>query len=91
MIGSVRLEFHLPACHSLKEKRSIIRRFMEHARRQYAVAVAEIESQDEWQRAVIEAAAVSNERSHLHSILTHVVNEAERPGDMILTHCEMDV
>ncbi|HWO56699.1 MAG TPA: DUF503 domain-containing protein [bacterium] len=91
MIGSVRLEFHLPACHSLKEKRGIIRRFMEHTRRQYAVAIAEIESQDEWQRAVLEAAAVSNQRSHLHSILTHVVNEAERPGEMILTACDLDL
>jgi hypothetical protein len=91
MIGSVRLEFHLPGCHSLKEKRSALKRFMEHTRRTYYVAIAEIDAQDEWQRAVLEAAAVANERAHLHSVLTRVINEAERPGDMILTHCDLSV
>ena len=91
MIGSVRLEFHLPACHSLKEKRGVLRHFMEHTRRTYSIAIAEIDAQDEWQRAVVEAAAVANERAHLHSVLSRVVNEAERPGDMILVNCELSV
>ncbi len=91
MIGSVRLEFHLPGCHSLKEKRSVLKRFLEHIRREFGVAAAEVDEQDRWQSAVVEAAAVGNERAHLHSVLTRVVNEAERPSEMILTRCEMNV
>jgi uncharacterized protein YlxP (DUF503 family) len=91
MIGSVRLEFHLPGCHSLKEKRSALKRFLEHIRREFGVAAAEVDEQDRWQSAVVEAAVVGNERAHLHSVLTRVVSEAERPSEMILTRCEMNV
>lgn len=91
MIGSVRLVLRLPGCRSLKEKRGILRRFLENARRNYGVAIAEIDAQDEWQRSVVEAAAVGNERAHLHSVLTKVVHDADRPGELTLIDCEMSV
>jgi uncharacterized protein YlxP (DUF503 family) len=91
MIGSVRLVLRLPGCRSLKEKRGILRRFLEGTRRTYGVAIAEIDAQDEWQRAVVEAAAVGNERGHLHSVLTKVVRDADRPGELTLIDCEMNV
>ena len=91
MIGSVRLVVRFPGCRSLKEKRGILRRFLEGARRRYGVAIAEIGAQDEWQRAVIEAAAVANERAHIHSVLTRVMQDADRPGEMTLTDCQMSV
>jgi uncharacterized protein len=84
MIGSVRLDLRLPACRSLKEKRGVLRRFMERIRKTYGVAIAEIDAQDQWQSAVIEVAVVSNERAHLHRVIMHVVQEADRPGEMIL-------
>jgi len=91
MIGSALLELRLPACNSLKEKRSVLRRFIERVRREYSVAIAEIDAQDDRRSAVIEVAAVSNERAHLHKILTHVINDADRPGEMVLTHSEIHV
>ena len=91
MIGSALLELRLPACDSLKEKRSVLRRFIERVRREYNVAIAEVDAQDDRRSAVIEVAAVSNQRAHLHKILTHVINDADRPGEMILTHSEIHV
>ncbi len=91
MIGDARIELRLPACHSLKEKRSVLRRFIEHARRTYGVAVAEIDAMDQWQTAVIEVAAVSNDRAHLHRIITKVIHDADRPGEMFITDSEIHV
>lgn len=91
MIGSVRLELRLPACRSLKEKRSVLRRFMERVRKTYNVAVAEIDAHDEWHTAVLEVAAVANERAHLHRVITQVVNEADRPGEMTLIDSEIEI
>jgi uncharacterized protein YlxP (DUF503 family) len=91
MIGDALLELRLPACQSLKEKRSVLRRYLERMRREYSVAIAEIDAQDDHRRAVIEVAVVGNERAHLHRILTKVVNEADRPGEMILTNSEIHV
>ncbi len=89
MIGSVRLDLRLPGCMSLKEKRGILRRFLAGTRRAYGVAVAEVDAQDSIQHAVVEAAVVGNARAHLHSVLTKVVRDADRPGEMILIDCEM--
>jgi len=91
MIAEARLELHLPGCHSLKEKRSILKRFLEHTRRTYGVAIAEVDAQDKWQMAVVEVAAVGNERAHLHRILTKVVSDADRPGEISLTNSEIHV
>lgn len=91
MIGNIRMELRLPGCRSLKEKRGILRRFLEHVRRTYGVSVAEIEAQDEHRRAVVEAACVSNSRAHLHTILTRIVGEADRPGQMTLTDYDIQV
>lgn len=91
MIAEARLELHFPACHSLKEKRSILKRFLEHVRRTYGVAVAEIDDQDKWQMAVVEVAAVGNQRAHLHRIITKIIDDADRPGEMILTNSEISV
>lgn len=91
MIGEARLELSLPACHSLKDKRGILKRFLEHIRRTYCVAIAEIDAQDKWQLAIVEVAAVANERAHLHRILTKVINEADRPGEIILIRSEIHI
>ena len=91
MIGDARLELRLPACDSLKAKRSILRRFLDRARREYGVSIAEIDALDDRRVAVVEVAVVGNERAHLHRVLTKVVNDADRPGEMILTHCEIHV
>jgi uncharacterized protein YlxP (DUF503 family) len=91
VIGSLRMEVRLPGCRSLKEKRSILRRYLDAMRRTYGVAVAEVDAQDSLQHAVIEAAAVSNARAHLHRVLTKLMHDIERPGEMTLTDCEMSV
>ena len=91
MIGTARLQLHFPSCHSLKEKRSVLRRFMEHIRRTYGAAIAEVDAQDRWQMAILEVAVVSNERAHLHKMLTKIIDDADAPGEMILTDSEIEV
>ena len=46
--------------HSLKEKRSVLRPILEGCRRRFAVAAAEVDHQDLWQRAELGMAAVSS-------------------------------
>lgn len=91
MIGSARLELHLPACRSLKDKRSVLRRYLEHARRTYGVSIAEVDAHDAWHTAILEVAVVSNERAQLHRVITRVVEDADRPGEMFLTGSEIHV
>ena len=71
-VASLSVELHLPAVHSLKEKRAVLRPILEGARRRYAVAAAEVDNQDLWQRATLGMAAVSGSARHAQEVLDAV-------------------
>ncbi|MBI1798861.1 MAG: DUF503 domain-containing protein [Candidatus Eisenbacteria bacterium] len=60
-VGIVRIELHLPASTSLKDKRSVLRSLKERIRERVKASVAEVDHQDLWQRAAIGVAVVSGE------------------------------
>jgi uncharacterized protein YlxP (DUF503 family) len=71
-VAALTVELHLPAVHSLKEKRAIVRPILEGARRRYAVAAAEVDGQDLWQRATLGMAAVSGSPRHALEVMDAV-------------------
>ena len=71
-VATLQVELHLPACHSLKEKRAVIKPILEGARRRYQVAAAEVAFQDKWQRAALGFAAVGGEANHVDQVLRGV-------------------
>ena len=56
-------QLYLPTCHSLKDKRSVVKGFKESLRNKLNVSVAEVEHQDKWQRSTIAVAWVSADSS----------------------------
>ena len=60
-VGIVRIELHLPASGSLKDKRSVVRSLKERIRQRVQASVAEVDHQDLWQRAALGVAVVSGE------------------------------
>jgi uncharacterized protein YlxP (DUF503 family) len=75
-IGVLTLEMHLDHSHSLKDKRHVVKGLKDRLRHRHNVAVAEIDYQDLWQRAVVAAVTVSGDRSHAESVLQSVEKEA---------------
>ncbi len=67
-------DLHLPGCHSLKEKRGVLRPLTVGLRRSLNVSVAETGHQDLWQRAEIACAVVGSARP----IVEEVVRSADR-------------
>jgi uncharacterized protein YlxP (DUF503 family) len=63
------LELYLRDVHSLKEKRAVLRPILEGVRRRYAVAAAEVDHQDRWQRATVGLAAVSGSARHAREVM----------------------
>jgi uncharacterized protein len=61
-------ELHLEGCHSLKDKRHILRSLKDRLR-QFNVSVAETDHNDLWQRAELSVCVVSNERGHAEDVL----------------------
>lgn len=75
-IGVLTLELHIEDAHSLKEKRHVVKGLKDRLRNRFNVAVAEIDHQDSWQRAVVAAVTVSGDRVHAESVLQKVELEA---------------
>ena len=63
------VEIRLPASHSLKEKRAIIKTILEGARNRFAVSSAETDHQDIWQRAELGFAVVSGSPSQAEKVI----------------------
>jgi uncharacterized protein YlxP (DUF503 family) len=73
-VAAVRFELFLPDCHTLKQKRAVVKPILEGARRRYHVAAAEVSHLDSWQRADLGVSTVGNAVTHL----TEVLDEVER-------------
>ncbi|GHO75613.1 hypothetical protein KSD_33840 [Ktedonobacter sp. SOSP1-85] len=83
---------HLPGCHSLKEKRQIVKSVVTRVRNQFSVAIAEVEELDRWQITKIGISYVSNDAQHAREVLDHARRyiEETRP-DILITHAETEV
>jgi len=71
-VGIVRIELHLPAAQSLKDKRSIVRGLKDRIRERVHAAVAEVDHQDLWQRCALGVAVVSGESHQVDELLQTV-------------------
>jgi uncharacterized protein len=71
-VGIVRIELHIPASRSLKDKRSVIQGLKERIRHRVRAAVAEVDHQDLWQRAALGVAVVSASAHHVDEQLQSV-------------------
>jgi uncharacterized protein len=76
-VGLLTLELHIPDAQSLKDKRQVLRSLKDKLRRQFNVAVAELDHQDVWQRSVIGVVTLSNEEKHVNEVLQKVLDEAD--------------
>jgi len=71
VIGVIGWDLQLVACHSLKEKRAIVKSLKDRLHARFNVSVAETDHHDLWQRSEITACVVASERRHAESVLTH--------------------
>lgn len=75
------LELMLPFSHSLKDKRQVVQSIINRMRQRFNLSVAEVEALDNWQRAVISMACISNELAYAEGVLARAIDwlEKERP------------
>ena len=75
-VGVARFELRLPGCSSLKEKRSALRGLIGLIRQKFNAAVAEVDHQDQHQRASVGVSVIADTQFHvrrmLHEVERHV-------------------
>lgn len=85
-VGLLTLELHIPDAQSLKDKRQVLRSLKDKLRRDFNVAVAELDHQDTWQRSVVGVVTIANEEKYVNEVLQKVLDEADRILGSILIH-----
>jgi uncharacterized protein YlxP (DUF503 family) len=80
IIAAVRLGLSMPYAHSLKEKRSAMRKIRDRAKAEFDVRVSDVGDQDVWQTGVVGFAIVGIDRTFLEGRMNEVVRFVENMG-----------
>ncbi len=89
-IAFLQMNLHLPASHSLKDKRSVLKRLIHRLRSQYNVAVAEIGHHDTWQTAHLGVVTINNAGDDADRLLQRVIQDVGRFEECDLSDYEIE-
>jgi len=89
-ISVLELEFFIPHSHSLKEKRSVIRKVKDRIKLRYNASVAEVGMHDLWQRSLLVVCMVSNSKQLLSETVDKILNDIEMVAPSLLAHFNVD-
>jgi uncharacterized protein YlxP (DUF503 family) len=73
-VGVLRLTLYIPENHSLKGKRSVLRKIKARVRDRFNVSIAECEDHDLWQRVVLGISQVGTDQAFVDAALRQVVS-----------------
>ena len=87
-VGLLLLDCYIPESQSLKDKRRILSSLSERLRRQFNIAVAEVEYQDQWQRARLAVVLVNTNWRMLQSSVSKLTEYVDRDRRVEITNTE---
>jgi len=90
MIVSAEVECILYDGHSLKEKRSVLKRLLSRLSQDLNVAVAELDHHDVWQRTKLGIVTVANELVHAEQVIQRALELIDQYSELerTITHVE---
>jgi uncharacterized protein YlxP (DUF503 family) len=72
VVGTLKIEFYLHDNRSLKGKRKIVKSMVDKVKHKFNVAVAEIGSNEKWQKIELGFSTVGNDRRHVDASLNNI-------------------
>ncbi|HEY5133539.1 MAG TPA: DUF503 domain-containing protein [Candidatus Krumholzibacteriaceae bacterium] len=88
IVASLRIQFLLPGCTSLKQKRFVLASVKAKLRNRFNVSVCENDFQDKWQRSELAIAAVATDRRGVEIVERDVMEFLEHEPRIVLCDCE---
>jgi len=74
IVGICKIALYLPACHSLKDKRSILRKIKDKFFSRFKIMLSEVDDLDLWQRASLGFAVVASDKKLVEGIVEKAIN-----------------
>ena len=91
VVGSLKIEFRLTDNRSLKGKRKVVRSMVDKVKSRFNASIAEVGSNDKWQKIELGISAVGNDRRHIDSSLNHILSFLESLYLAEIMHTEMEI
>jgi uncharacterized protein YlxP (DUF503 family) len=91
VVGTLKLEMRLHDNRSLKGKRKVVKSMVNKVKSRFNVAIAEIGSNDKWQKIELGISAVGNDRRHIDASLNHVLTFLESLYLAQIVDAEMEI
>jgi len=91
IIGTCQVDLLIAENRSLKGKRRVLKSIKDRVRSRFNVSIAEVDHHEEWQRATLGIACVSNDIRLIDSILNKVVNLIETSSDATLMDYQIEI
>lgn len=73
VVGTLQIVLYLHDNHSLKGKRKVVKSMVDKVKHKFNVAIAEIGSNDKWQKIELGVSTVGNDRRHIDASLSTVL------------------
>ncbi|UCB49754.1 MAG: DUF503 domain-containing protein [Deltaproteobacteria bacterium] len=73
VVGILKIDLHLHDNRSLKGKRKIVKSIVDRIKYKFNVSVAEVGSNDKWQRIELGVSTVGNDRRHIDASLNNIL------------------
>ncbi len=74
VVGICTVELFIAGSRSLKDKRQVLHSLKDRLRGKFNLSIAEVGSQDLWQKAVLGMACVANDGSYVNQVLEQALN-----------------
>lgn len=90
IVSRLRVQFLLPGCNSLKEKRFVLSSLKKRLRNAFNVSVCEIDYQDKWQRSELGFATAAGTRRGADKVMQGVLSFLEREKRIVIIDTERE-
>lgn len=91
VVGIGIITFRLHECHSLKEKRKVIKAIIARLRNNFNASISETDFNDVHQRAEIGFSVVGNDRKVVNAKIDKIFNMTEKLGLADIINTEMEI
>jgi uncharacterized protein len=91
-IGILYLHLYLQSCKSLKEKRSLLKPFIQRIHKEFNVSVSEMDLHDKWTESIVAITQICNDQKTIQSELNAVIHYTQnhfRNIEIVENHIEL--
>jgi uncharacterized protein len=90
VVASLKIQFLLPGCGSLKQKRFVLNSVKARLRNRFNVAVCENDYHDKWQRSQLGLVTVATDKRGAEKVAQQVMRFLESEPRIVLCECERE-